>query len=315
MDTTNHHKAWIRTGMIFLFLITCLTTIAQEYTVDNVPNVRLQDKTKYVSDPNGILSPQATATIDSILYALEQSTGIETAVAVLPSIGNEDCFDFANNLFSKWGVGKRDTDNGLVVLLVTEQRCVQFETGYGLEGDLPDAISKRIHTQYMVPYLRNNDWDNGMVAGIRAIYAQLDGTMENNTPNNQDRSTSYVFIIIFIGLVALFIIGSWWSRRQARKCPVCGKYQLKQTSSRIITDKRGRKREEITCTCQNCGNKVTRIIDKSDPGNGFGGPFIGGFGGGFFGGTGFGGGRGGGFGGGGSFGGGMSGGGGAGSSF
>jgi len=46
MNTTNHHKAWIRTGMIFLFLITCFTTIAQEYTVDNVPNVRLQDRTK-----------------------------------------------------------------------------------------------------------------------------------------------------------------------------------------------------------------------------------------------------------------------------
>lgn len=64
--------------------------------------------------------------IDAMLYALEQQTGIETVVAVVPSIGETDCFDFCHQLLNKWGVGKKDKNNGLVILLVTDQRCIQF---------------------------------------------------------------------------------------------------------------------------------------------------------------------------------------------
>lgn len=114
---------------------------AQEiYTTGNIPKVHLQDKTRYVCNPAGILSAPACDEIDRMLYALEQQTGIETVVAVVPSIGSEDCFDFSHRLLNEWGVGKKGKNNGLVILLVTDQRCIQFYTGYGLEGDLPDAI-------------------------------------------------------------------------------------------------------------------------------------------------------------------------------
>jgi uncharacterized protein len=63
-----------------------------------------------------------------MLYALEQQTRIETVVAVVPSIGEEDCFDFCHQLLNKWGVGKKGKNNGLVILLVTDQRCIQFYT-------------------------------------------------------------------------------------------------------------------------------------------------------------------------------------------
>ena len=108
-----------------------------------------------------------------MLYALEQQTGIETVVAVVPSIGNEDCFEFSHQLLNEWGVGKKDKNNGLVILLVTDQRCIQFYTGYGLEGDLPDAICKRIQTRDMIPYLKDGNWDAGMVAGVRAYVSAL----------------------------------------------------------------------------------------------------------------------------------------------
>ena len=70
------------------------TTSSQEkvYTVDNLPKVHLQNKMQYVCNPTGILSQAACDSIDSMLYALEQQTGIETVVAVVPSIGEEDCF-------------------------------------------------------------------------------------------------------------------------------------------------------------------------------------------------------------------------------
>lgn len=299
----------IKAGIILLFLFICCSGIAKEYTVDNIPKVHLQDKTRYVCDPENILSAQACAAMDSVLYALEQTTGIETVVAVLPSIGNEDCFDFAHKLFNKWGVGKKGTDNGLVILLVTDQRCIQFETGYGLEGDLPDAICKRIQTNYMVPYLKNGDWDNGMVAGVRAVYERLNGSMTNEG-TEEEGEIPYVLIFALLGFILTGIIGAVLAVRKANKCPVCKKHALQRSNSRLISRGNGVKKEEVTYTCRNCGHKLTRIVTTYDDNyhnGGKGGPFIGGFGGGFgSGGGGFSGG---------SFGGGMSGGGGSGSRF
>ena len=131
--------------------------------------VHLQNRTRYVSNPDGILSSTAVTTMDSILYALEQKTGIQTLVVAVTGIEGGDCFDFAHRLGQETGVGQKERDNGLVILLSTDERCVQFATGYGLEGILPDAICKRIQNRYMLPYFKDNNWNAGMVAGIRAV--------------------------------------------------------------------------------------------------------------------------------------------------
>ena len=85
----------------------------------------------------GYFRKAACDTIDTMLHALEQQTGIETVVAIVPSIGDMECFDFCHQFAQSMGVGKKGKDNGLVILLVTDQRCIQFYTGYGLEGYFP----------------------------------------------------------------------------------------------------------------------------------------------------------------------------------
>ena len=92
--------------------------------------VHLQDKTRYVSNPDGILSSSAVAEMDRILYELEQKTGIQTLVVVVTGIEGGDCFDFAYRLGKEMGVGQKERDNGLVILLSTDERCIQFATGY-----------------------------------------------------------------------------------------------------------------------------------------------------------------------------------------
>lgn len=292
-----------------LSLLLCLQA-QQVYTTRNIPKVRLQDKTRYVTDPAGILSAAATDSIDQMLYALEQQTGIETVVAVVPSIGDEDCFDFSHRLLNEWGVGKKEKNNGLVILLVTDQRCIQFYTGYGLEGDLPDAIAKRIQTQDMIPYLKDGNWDAGMVAGVRAVCARLDGSMENDTPT-EDGESPWALTLIFLGIFGVSLVAGILKARATSKCPNCGKHKLQRSSSQLVSRHNGVKTEDVTYTCRNCGFKVVRRQQSYDENyngrGGGGGPVI-------FGGGGFGGGSGGGFGGG-SFGGGMGGGGGAGSRF
>ena len=118
---------------IALFLCILVSLQSQEiYTTKNIPKVHLQDKTRYVCNPAGILSVSACGEIDRMLYALEQQTGIETVVAVVPSIGNEDCFEFSHQLLNEWGVGKKDKNNGLVILLVTDSDENSGESPIGL---------------------------------------------------------------------------------------------------------------------------------------------------------------------------------------
>lgn len=303
----------IFTLILAIFLLIPLQAQEKVYIVDNLPNVHLQNKMQYVVNPARILSQAACDSIDSMLYALEQQTGIETVVAVVPSIGEEDCFEFSHQLLNKWGVGKKDKNNGLVILLVTDQRCIQFYTGYGLEGVLPDAICKRIQTRYMIPYLKDGNWDAGMVAGLKATCQRLDGSMENDSLSETSDGSSFDFILVIFCFMAIGGGIAYFSARRQSRCPKCGKHQLQRTGSTLVSRINGIKTEKVIYTCRNCGHTVAREQQSYDSDyhhrGGGGGPFIGGFGGG----RGFSGG-GGGFSGG-SFGGGMGGGGGAGSRF
>lgn len=298
---------------VYLLLCCCLTLLSaqagQTYTIDNLPNVHVQNAQRYLCNPDNILSIAAQDSIDRMLYRLEQETGIETVVAVVGSIGEAECFDFAHTLFNTWGVGKKEKNNGLVILLVTDQRCIQFVTGYGLEGELPDAICKRIQVQYMIPYLRENNWDMGMVAGVKATCQVLDGTMINDTPEEED-DEFLTPLLIFLGFMGVAIILFIFAARNASKCPKCGKHKLQRMNSQLVYRRGGIKAEDVTYICQNCGHMTVRrqnTYDENYRGGSGGGPILfGGGSGGFGGGGGFSGG---------SFGGGMSGGGGAGSRF
>ena len=298
----------MRKILFILSLLGCLSIQAKEYTIKEIPMVHLQDRTRYVSNPDNILSASAVETMDSILFALEQKTGIQTLVVVVTGIEGGDCFDFAYRLGKEMGVGQKERDNGLVILLSTDERCIQFATGYGLEGVLPDAICKRIQSRYMVEHLGKEDWDTGMVEGIRAVNGYLDGSMENIGSNEEEDMTPlYIFGAFMLGGLGLF----GWAVWSQNRCPKCKKHQIQRISSNILSRANGFITEETTYICKNCGHTFTRKSKSSDPNfrgpRGGSGPTI------FMGGGGFGG-RGGGFSGG-SFGGGSFGGGGAGSRF
>ena len=294
--------------LTFIGLLGGFSLQAKEYTIKEIPMVHLQDRTRYVSNPDNILSPSSVATMDSILYALEQKTGIQTLVVAVTGIEGGDCFDFAYRLGKEMGVGQKERDNGLVILLSTDERCVQFATGYGLEGVLPDAICKRIQSRYMVEYLGKNDWDAGMVAGIRAVNGYLDGSMENIEGEEEDNDALlYFFAFFFICVILVCLIVAIFGNQ----CPKCKKrHALQRVSSHEISRKHGVITSEVTYLCKYCGHRHVTKEQSSDPN--FRGPRSGG-GTVFMGGGGFGSG-GGGFSGG-SFGGGSFGGGGAGSRF
>lgn len=256
-------------------LIACLIAVTawaagdsvKEYkSVDDVPNVRLTDVRRYVSDPTSILSPAATDTINAILGRLEKSTGIETAVVMLPSIGENDIFDFSTSLFRKWGIGKKKSDNGLLILFVMDQHKVRFSTGYGIEGTMTDAMSKRIQMQYMVPAFKRSDWNKGMVDGVRATAKVLDGSME---PEAADSDTDTSDLLFSIGIIIGVILLAMFVSSIKQRCPKCRKRSaMKQMGVevlRVSTGKGRRKRiRRTTYVCQYCGHIMTKDEDIDD---------------------------------------------------
>lgn len=256
-------------------LIACLIAVTawatgdsvKEYkSVDDVPNVRLTDVRRYVSDPTSILSPAATDTINAILGRLEKSTGIETGVVMLPSIGENDIFDFSTSLFRKWGIGKKKSNNGLLILFVMDQHKVRFATGYGIEGTMTDAMSKRIQMQYMVPAFKRSDWNKGMVDGVRATAKVLDGSME---PEAADSDTDTSDLLFSIGIIVGVILLAMFVSSIKQRCPKCRKRSaMKQMGVevlRVSTGKGRRKRiRRTTYVCQYCGHMMTKDEDIDD---------------------------------------------------
>ena len=118
--------------------------------------------------------------------------------------------DFAYKLFSNWGVGSK-SDSGIGILLVEEAREIRFITGYGIEGALPDAICKRIQTQYMLPHFRQGDYSEGMVAGLEAICSVLNGSEldlggNDDYQEEEDMEAIIAIIVFIIGIIVYFFI-------------------------------------------------------------------------------------------------------------
>ena len=143
------------------------------YCVDNVPNDHLQNAADYVSNPDGIISEEAEALLNQRIASLESVSTAELAVVLLSSVGSDDIDDFATRLFTAWGLGKKN-DNGLLFLLVYDQSQMVFRTGYGLEGALPDAILARIIRDDVAPRLKKGDFDGGVFNGINKVCTYLE---------------------------------------------------------------------------------------------------------------------------------------------
>lgn len=299
-------KKWL---FIVLLQVLVCPAWSKRYKVEEVPMVHLQDETRYVSNPDGILSAQSVEAMDEVLRQLEARTGIETLVVAVEEIEDGDCFEFAYQLGKQNGVGKKEADNGLVILLVRGERCVQFVTGYGIEGNLPDAICKRIQERDMFPLLRQGKWDEGMLAGIKSVNTYLTDYDEWKSSDAAEENSEGLLIMVggFALLVFAFLLFCFFVVLRQTKCPHCKKSGLQRSNSRLISRKNGIKTNEVIYTCKYCGHTVVRQEQEEDDnytgfgGGTLGGPFVfggghggsfhgGGFSGGSFGGGSFGGG-------------------------
>lgn len=159
--------------LLILFFALLLGAGANAYTVKDVPNVHLTDSRRYTSDPDNILSPRAHAVIDSLAADLRSRTSSELAVVIVNDIDGAEPEQFATALFNDWRIGKKESNNGVLVLVVMDENYCIIRTGYGAEGVLPDITTGRIRREIMNPYFRNGQPDSAMTEGVRAIHTVI----------------------------------------------------------------------------------------------------------------------------------------------
>jgi len=188
----------------FLILLLLLTTISVVVAVE-IPAY----KDKYVNDFAGMLSAGETLDLRNLLSEIDMNTTAEIAVVTMLDCG-DDFKGFAVELASTWKIGKADKDNGLLILYCKAQNKLDVETGYGLEGILPDSKIGRYLDNYYVP-MRD---ENKTVAGIIAFTGQMAQIIEENKAEvisgqaggSSSSSFGYIILAIILFIAIVFIL-------------------------------------------------------------------------------------------------------------
>lgn len=204
-------------------LIALISTVAfgvsaGRYSTGTVPNVHLTDSTRFVTNPDGILSAEAEAKANLMLQQLMQQTSAEVVCVAVDDI-DSDINDFATELFRNWGIGKKDKNNGLLMLIAKDRRQVVIRTGTGVEGLLPDGLCGSIIRANITPRFREGDYDGGTlgalsdIAGILStpdarneIMSKYANNAGSNGENDFDLFTFYAGICAIITLICLGLL-------------------------------------------------------------------------------------------------------------
>ena len=166
--------AHVHRDVTHLVLIACLAAPAIALAQTDATRLRWVPDPRattgsWVADPANHLAHATRARIDSIATALERETSAEIAVVVIDSLDGLEPGDAALLLHRRWAVGKRERDNGIVLLWSPARRQIFVSVGDGLEGVLPDARAGRIQDREMLPAFRRGDFDAGVLAGASAL--------------------------------------------------------------------------------------------------------------------------------------------------
>lgn len=251
----------IKSAVIF-FLIFCGMS-ANAVNFPSTPN-----PFHYVNDYTKTLTPSEIQLLESKLIAYSKETSSQIAVVLIPSTGNYDIAQYSFELGDKWGIGRKQLNNGVLMLIAINDRKIFIATGQGLEGALPDAFLSGIIRNVITPAFKQGHYMLGIDRGLDYIISASKG--EYDAAQEEQDWTEYIPILIISIFLIMVLFGEISWHRAPYITPTNnhnGTFQRTQIPRR-----------------RNGGD-----LGNSGFGGGFGGGSSGGFGGGGFGGGGAGG--------------------------
>ena len=200
------------TACVIALLLTPRSLPAQE----NFPR-----PTGAVNDFAGVISVEYRERMERLSREVLEKTGTAIVVATIPTIGSSEFNSYANRLYSAWGIGRRGEDKGVLIVLALKERKIRIETGYGVEGILPDGRAGEIRDRSVIPWLRTGDYGRGLFEGVSAI-SDIVAKSANVTLNGQPAKAPYRTrpgggeTKVIFGLIALLILAFLLGTRQGR---------------------------------------------------------------------------------------------------
>lgn len=162
-----------------------------------------------VNDYSGVLSAQQKQALESKLVAFGDSSSTQISIAILKSVGDYDINEYAVELGRKWGVGQTGKNNGIMIVVAVGDRKISIQTGYGVEGALPDVYAKRIIDNDIKPEFRAGNYYAGLDAATTSIIQYTKGEYKNDNPRVANRKSGgggSIIIVIIIVIVILIIM-------------------------------------------------------------------------------------------------------------
>jgi uncharacterized protein len=167
-------------------------------------------------DNANILTPQTEAALNTRLAALEQQSRHQLVVATIADLQGNDIADYGYQLGRAWGIGGREANDGVLLIIAPNDRKVRIEVGYGLEATLTDALTAQIIRDQITPKFREGDFNGGVTAGVEAIARQIElppeqaravaAAAQSAQTSQADDGAFGGIIIVFIFFAIIFII-------------------------------------------------------------------------------------------------------------
>ncbi len=187
---------------VFLLLFYCSIIQAKVWTAEDVPMVHLQDRNRFVCDPDGILSNEARDSADIYLGRLYKECGVQTVFVIVNRVKDADCFRMAQDIGNHYGVGTRKERRGLVVVIAVDDRRYFIAPGKGLEADLTDVECDDIARACIVRYMRENDADKAVEETCKALFRKLStGDAGTQDEDGELDGIGSIFVLIFFLLI------------------------------------------------------------------------------------------------------------------
>lgn len=162
----------------------------------------------YVNDYAGMLSPEAAAQLERALTDFDRTDSTQVAILTIPTLEGGAPEDFSIKVVEKWGVGGKGKDNGVLLLVVRDDRKVRIEVGRGLEGVLTDLISGRVIAQVITPAFKEGRMDEGILAGTAAIIQATRGEFKADPRRaGGQREPSPLFKFAMLAIIVTAFVG------------------------------------------------------------------------------------------------------------
>ncbi len=158
-----------------------------------------------VTDQTATLTAAQQASLEQTLQAFEARKGSQIAILIVPTTAPEAIEQYALRVAEQWKLGRKKIDDGAILVVAKDDRALRIEVGYGLEGALNDATSKRIISEIITPRFKQGDFYGGIATGVDRIIRVIDGEPlpqpEGRPPGNTADIQQYVPVIFILALV------------------------------------------------------------------------------------------------------------------